>query len=129
MPSAEWPVRAGEPCAVDTRPTSEHERHQRDQIGGHRQAQEMLHAVLSVTSRDPCGQRHLEDKNLAPWGGCGYRRAKPSAVRRWWAPTGVVLGLLLLVGCREVRVKTLSTGTTTVLGGNQIIIVRDGATL
>jgi hypothetical protein len=40
---------------------------------------------------------------------------------RWWA-----LGaLLLLVGCREVRVKTYAHGTTTVPGGNQIAVVRD----
>ncbi len=42
-------------------------------------------------------------------------------MKRWWA----LAALLLLVGCREVRVKTLSTGTTAVLGGNQIIVVRD----
>jgi hypothetical protein len=35
----------------------------------------------------------------------------------------------VLVGCREVRVKTLATGTTTVLGGNQITIVRDEVAL
>jgi hypothetical protein len=42
-------------------------------------------------------------------------------VKRWWA----LAALLLLVGCREVRVKTLSVGATTVPGGNQIIVVRD----
>ena len=52
-------------------------------------------------------------------------RAKRRAVKRWSAPAGLTLGLLLLVGCREVRVKTLAAGTTTVLGGNQILIVRD----
>jgi multidrug efflux pump subunit AcrA (membrane-fusion protein) len=41
------------------------------------------------------------------------------------ALAGLFLGLLLLVGCREIRVRTLGTGTTTVLGGNQILIVRD----
>ena len=57
-------------------------------------------------------------------------RAKRTAVRRWSALAGVVLGLvILLVGCREVRVKTLATGTTTVLGGNQILIVRDEVSL
>lgn len=66
---------------------------------------------------------------MARWGGRGYARAKPWAVKRCSALAGVVLGLLLLVGCREIRVKTLSAGTTTVLGGNQIIIVRDGASL
>jgi hypothetical protein len=35
----------------------------------------------------------------------------------------------LLAGCREIRVKTLAAGTTTVLGGNQITIVRDAVTL
>ena len=48
-------------------------------------------------------------------------RAKASAVKRWWA----VAALLLLVACREVRVKTLATGTTPVPGGNQILVVRD----
>jgi hypothetical protein len=52
-------------------------------------------------------------------------RAKASAVKRWWA----LMALLLLVGCREVRVKTLVQGTTTVPGGNQIVVVRDGVEL
>ena len=42
-------------------------------------------------------------------------------MKRWWA----VATLLLLMGCREVRVKTYAIGTTAVLGGNQIAIVRD----
>jgi hypothetical protein len=46
-------------------------------------------------------------------------------VRRWAA----LAALLLLVGCREVRVKTYALGTTTVLGGSQIVIVRDENTL
>ena len=56
-------------------------------------------------------------------------RAKRSAVKRWLAPAGLALGLILLVGCRDIRVKTLSVGTTTVLGGNQITIVRDADAL
>jgi len=48
-------------------------------------------------------------------------RAKARAVKRWWA----LAALLLLVGCREVRVKTLSTGTTAAPGGNQITVVRN----
>lgn len=39
--------------------------------------------------------------------------------------TGFILGIFLLVGCREVRVNTLAQGTTTVSGGNQIVVVRD----
>ncbi len=37
------------------------------------------------------------------------------------------LGVLLLslAGCREVRVKTYATGTTTVPGGNRIAVVRN----
>ena len=35
------------------------------------------------------------------------------------------MGLILLAGCREIRVKTLAAGATTVLGGNQILVVRD----
>lgn len=35
----------------------------------------------------------------------------------------------MLVGCREVRVKTYAVGTTTVPGGNAIVIVRDRAGL
>lgn len=45
------------------------------------------------------------------------------------ALAGVFLGLLLLAGCREIRVRTLGTGTTTILGGNQILIVRDDTDL
>jgi hypothetical protein len=46
-------------------------------------------------------------------------------VKRWWA----LAALLLLAGCREVRVKTYAMGTTTVLGSNQIAVVRDANTL
>jgi hypothetical protein len=43
-------------------------------------------------------------------------------VKRLW----VLAALLLLVGCRDVRIQTLKEGTTTVLGaGNEITIVRD----
>lgn len=38
--------------------------------------------------------------------------------------------MLLLSGCREVRVKTYAQGTTTVLGGgDQIVVIRDPAKL
>jgi hypothetical protein len=37
--------------------------------------------------------------------------------------------VLALPGCREVRVKTYATGTSTVAGGNQIVVVRDTAGL
>ena len=57
--------------------------------------------------------------------GHAVARAKARAVKRWWA----LAALLLLVGCREVRVKTLSTGTTTTPGSNQIVVVRDPADL
>ncbi|MFZ0031597.1 MAG: hypothetical protein WBE79_11805 [Candidatus Cybelea sp.] len=50
-------------------------------------------------------------------------------MKRWLALAGLALGLLLLGGCREIRVKTLAAGTTTVLGGNQILIVRDAVAL
>lgn len=47
-------------------------------------------------------------------------------MKRWLALAAL---LLLLVGCREVRVKTLSTGTTTTAGGNEVVVVRDPADL
>jgi hypothetical protein len=38
--------------------------------------------------------------------------------------------LVLLVGCRDVRVRTLGQGTTPVLdGGNEIVVVRDDPSL
>ena len=40
-----------------------------------------------------------------------------------------LLALLLLVGCREVRVQTLLQGTTTIPGGNEIDVVRDTPSL
>lgn len=40
-----------------------------------------------------------------------------------------LLALLLLTACRDVRVQTLKTGTTPVLGGNEIAIVRDTPSL
>lgn len=45
---------------------------------------------------------------------------------KWWL---AFAALLLLVGCREVRVKTYASGTTTVPGGDQIIVARDESTL
>lgn len=46
-------------------------------------------------------------------------------MKRWWA----LAALLLLVGCREVRVKTFAQGTTTAPGGTQILIVRNEPSL
>jgi hypothetical protein len=60
-----------------------------------------------------------------PAGGGGDARAKASAVKRWWA----LAALLLLVGCREVRVRTLAQGTTTASGENQIVVVRNAVDL
>ena len=37
--------------------------------------------------------------------------------------------LLMLAGCREVRVKTYAQGTTTVPGGNAIVVFRDRGSL
>ncbi|MGA8576302.1 MAG: hypothetical protein WB609_11560 [Candidatus Cybelea sp.] len=50
-------------------------------------------------------------------------------MKRWSALAGLAVGLVLLVGCREIRVNTLAAGTTAVLGGSQIIVVRDTASL
>ncbi len=46
-------------------------------------------------------------------------------MKRWIA----LVVLLLLTGCREVRVQTLAIGTTAEPGGNQIVVVRDPAAL
>jgi len=46
-----------------------------------------------------------------------------------WRSVVLVALVALLAGCREVRVKTEAHGTTTVPGGNQIAIVRDGSQL
>lgn len=40
-----------------------------------------------------------------------------------------LLVILALTGCREVRVNTLKTGTTAVLGGPQLVVLRDARTL
>jgi hypothetical protein len=56
------------------------------------------------------------------------RRCRANAradVRRWWW----ALTLVLLVACREVRVRTYAVGTTSVPGGNQIVIARNDDTL
>jgi hypothetical protein len=43
-------------------------------------------------------------------------------VKKLW----VLAALLVLVtGCRDVRVKTMRTGTTTAPGGNEITVIRD----
>lgn len=46
-------------------------------------------------------------------------------MKRWLTLAGLAVGVIMLAGCREVRVRTLGQGTTNVLGGNQIVIVRD----
>ncbi len=46
-------------------------------------------------------------------------------MKRWW----LLAALLVLTSCREVRVKTYAQGTSTVLGSNQIAVVRDPASL
>jgi hypothetical protein len=71
----------------------------------------------------------FEDKIFLSAGGGRSVRAKRTAVKRWSALAGLAVGLVLLGGCREVRVKTLAAGTTTVPGGNQILIVRDADAL
>ena len=40
-----------------------------------------------------------------------------------------ILAVLVLAGCREVRVKTYATGTSQAPGGNAIVVVRDRADL
>lgn len=47
-------------------------------------------------------------------------------MKRLWS----LLALVLLAGCRDVRVQTLAQGTTTSLdGGSQIVVVRDAPSL
>lgn len=46
-------------------------------------------------------------------------------MKRLW----VLAALVLLAACRDVRVQTLRQGTTAVLGGDEILVVRDTATL
>lgn len=41
----------------------------------------------------------------------------------------LVAVVLALAGCREVRVQILAQGTTTVVGGNEIVVVRDDGQL
>jgi hypothetical protein len=49
----------------------------------------------------------------------------PRTVKRLWP----LLVLVMLAGCREVRVQTLRQGTTTVAGGTEISVVRDAPSL
>jgi len=46
-------------------------------------------------------------------------------VKRLW----VLAALLILAGCRDVRVQTLRQGDTPVLGGNELVVVRDAPSL
>jgi len=46
-----------------------------------------------------------------------------------WRSVALAALVVLLAGCREVRVKTEAHGTTTVPGGNQIAIVRNSTQL
>ncbi len=49
----------------------------------------------------------------------------PPLVKRLWP----LLALALLAGCRDVRVQTLRAGTTPIVGGNEIVVVRDTPSL
>ena len=49
----------------------------------------------------------------------------PPGPRTWLRIAATLLAAFLVVGCREVRVKTFAAGTTTAPGGNQILIVRN----
>jgi len=51
---------------------------------------------------------------------------EPMRVLRLLIPLALVM---MLTGCREVRVQTFRTGTTTVLGSPQIIVFRDADVL
>jgi hypothetical protein len=42
---------------------------------------------------------------------------------------GALIALVLLAGCREVRVQTFAQGATTAVGGNQFIIARNAGDL
>ena len=46
-------------------------------------------------------------------------------MKRLWP----LLTLVLLTGCRDVRVRTLAQGTTPVLGASEIAVVRDESSL
>lgn len=46
-------------------------------------------------------------------------------MKRLW----FLLALAALAGCRDVRVNTLQSGTTQVLGGDEIAVVRDAGSL
>jgi hypothetical protein len=48
-----------------------------------------------------------------------------SVLRSALRTSGLLLLALAIAGCREVRVKTFSQGTTTLAGGNQVVVVRD----
>lgn len=62
---------------------------------------------------------------LASQGG-SLGRGEPSSKTATMRRLGVLFALtLLLVGCREVRVKTYAQGTTPIVGPPQIAVVRD----
>lgn len=44
---------------------------------------------------------------------------------RWWRGITLLTLAVLLTGCREVRVKNFKSGTTVVLGSNQVVVVSD----
>jgi hypothetical protein len=49
----------------------------------------------------------------------------PLRVKRLWA----LAALVVLAGCRDVRVQTFRQGETPILGGNEIVVVRDTPSL
>lgn len=49
----------------------------------------------------------------------------PLRVKRLWA----LAALVVLAGCRDIRVQTFRQGETPVLGGNEIVVVRDTPSL
>lgn len=64
--------------------------------------------------------------NAPPPGAVTSPRRTVGTVRRLSALASL---LVLLVGCREVRVQTYAQGTTTIPGGNLVAVVRSSAQL
>lgn len=54
-----------------------------------------------------------------------FRRERGGYVKSVFA----ALAILLLAGCREVRVHTYAQGTTTAAGGNAVVVVRNSSEL
>jgi hypothetical protein len=121
---AKRPIRTRETGIIDAYPAAEYGNGESRCCAGKCESTEQLHDINSLRAPWPAGNDFGE-----------RARAAASLARRWLTLTEgglsmrtlAMLGVLLvmLTGCREVRVRTYAQGTVPGSGGDRIAVVRN----